>query len=66
MEMKMIKETRRQCESEIRAIIDMFEKQTGCIIYGIGINRIDTTPFGWSSGKTSKVTHISLDVRIEN
>ena len=37
MDIDVIKEVKRQCESEIRAIIAMFEKQSGCCVCGIDL-----------------------------
>ena len=39
MKIEDIKTAKRQCESEIRAIIAMFEMQNGCIVQGWGIER---------------------------
>ena len=39
MDIKIIKETKAQCESEIKAILVMFEKQTGLVVSSLGIGR---------------------------
>jgi len=39
MDIKIIKETKAQCELEIKAILVMFEKQTGLVVSDIGIDR---------------------------
>ena len=39
MDIKIIKETKAQCESEIKAILAMFEKQTGLVVSSLRIDR---------------------------
>jgi len=58
MDIKIIKETKAQCELEIRAILAMFEKQTGLVVSDIGIDRQFT-----EIGCTSNIT-IVMDVRL--
>ena len=58
MDIKIIKETKAQCELEIKAILVMFEKQTGLVVSGLNIGRQFT-----EIGCTSNIT-IVMDVRL--
>ena len=58
MDIKIIKETKAQCESEIKAILAMFEKQTGLVVSGLNIGR-QFTEIGFPPGMT-----IVMDVRL--
>lgn len=61
MDIGTAKEARRQCESEIRAIINMFQQQTGLQTHGVSI--IYSEEFGLL-GK--KVAAVSIDARLED
>ena len=39
MDIELIKQAKAQCESEIRAIIVMFQQQTGLVVDHINLNR---------------------------
>lgn len=58
MTIEEIKAAKQQCESEVRAIIYMFEMQSGCSIYGINLIHVETV------GKPMRVAVVNLDVRI--
>jgi len=60
MDIKIIKETKAQCELEIRAILAMFEKQTGLVVSSLGIGR-QFTEIGFPSQ-----IEIVMDVRLPN
>ena len=59
MDIVLIKQTKKQCESEIRAIIYMFEQGGECIVDRLNILR------EYSIGGTSKVVDITMDIKIE-
>ena len=60
MDIEIAKEAKRKCESEIRAIINTFQHQTGLQTHGIDV--IYSAEFG-VLGK--KVVVVSIDARLE-
>jgi hypothetical protein len=60
MDIETIKQAKRQCESEVRAILNMFEQQSDCEISGIDFKR--PRLFGI---KRNPIEMVSLDVRIK-
>lgn len=58
MDIKTVKEAKKQCESEIKTILSVFEYQTGCVIYGVNIERIE------AMGLPSEVT-VNMDIGID-
>lgn len=51
---------KHQCESEIKAILKEFERQSGCTIGDIliEVNKV--------LGKSSEIVNVHLDVRVDN
>jgi hypothetical protein len=58
MDIEIVKEAKLQCESEIRAILHMFEQQSGCTVHGIDIMRVARFGMG------TEIVNICIDVRV--
>lgn len=59
MDIEIIKKTKRQCENEIKTIINMFEQQTGC-----GAEHIDIIRSQERGALYGRVVKVLLDVRV--
>ena len=58
---------KHQCESEIKAILKEFERQSGCTIGDILIEVVKVTSFGKPlDKKNSEIVDVHLDVRVNN
>jgi hypothetical protein len=59
MDIETIKIAKRKCESEILAIINVFEEQSECFVYDINLHHIE------HFGRHPTVVSTELDVRIK-
>jgi len=58
MDIEVIKKAKAQCESEIRAIVKMFEHQSGLVVSQINVDdELDTRSNPWGA-------IIKMDVRL--
>ena len=60
MDIEVIKKAKAQCESEIRAIIVMFENQTGLVVKQLSINK-DFQSIGFPAEVI-----VQMDVRLKD
>ena len=59
MDIEDIKEAKRGCESEIKAILCMFEHQSGMIVRGVDIDRVQLC------GMPSEIAMLTIDARLK-
>lgn len=59
MEIKTMKKAKKQVESEIRAIINMFENQTELVVERVNLSRAH------NFGEPSYITSVEMDVAVE-
>lgn len=59
MDIKTIKEMKQQCESEIKAILVMFEKQSGLSVESVDLS------LGHHINGDTELINVSMDVNIK-